>query len=195
MPVHARGDARAHDRQPRRPARARSTGSRRSWPRASAGRASTARSESGAYFAAPAEDASAARAGVGGVGRLARRGRRAVGERRRGVEDLAHLGRRADLDGLNLCRAWCWRSLAPHLPAETARSPNPQLICISKTRSRTSPAMIWASTGSPPSRSSRCWRVPDEFGVERTVHRENLPSGARCILTMLQCNSAMQQLG
>ena len=43
-PVHARGHARAHDRQPRRPARAASTGSRRSWLPGASGRPSTARS-------------------------------------------------------------------------------------------------------------------------------------------------------
>ena len=43
-PVHARGDARAHDRQPRRPARLASTGSRSRWATARAGRHSTARS-------------------------------------------------------------------------------------------------------------------------------------------------------
>ena len=73
--VHARGDARAHDRQPRRAARAASTGSRRSSRRGAAGRRSTARSaparSSPRATDAAAEDGAAA--GGRPRGRLKRR--------------------------------------------------------------------------------------------------------------------------
>ena len=64
-------------------------------------------------------------------------------------------GKIAHLDGLNLSRAWCWRSLAPLLPGR--RGPARLRHRRGASRSgacRMSPATIWASTGSRP---SLCW--------------------------------------
>ena len=63
-------------------------------------------------------------------------------------------GKIAHLDGLNLSRAWCWRSLASVLPEPNARSPKPRLPSISPSPCRTLPVIIWASIGW---RASRCW--------------------------------------
>ena len=77
-PVHARGDARAHDRQPRRAA-GQLRPAREGAAAGSAGRASTARSAAGAYFAAPAAEPDSEPGGVAALtGRGRRGGRRAA---------------------------------------------------------------------------------------------------------------------
>ena len=65
-------------------------------------------------------------------------------------------GKIAHLDGVNLSRAWCWRGLAGALDPDLADSPAAPPTSISTPACPTSPATIWASTGSRP---SRCWRL------------------------------------
>ncbi len=74
-------------------------------------------------------------------------------------------GKIAHLDGLNLSRAWCWRSIAAAHPAPTDarradRDSTPR-DAISRRACRTSPATTWASTGS---RRSRSWPSDRAFG-------------------------------
>ena len=66
-------------------------------------------------------------------------------------------GKIAHLDGLNLSRAWCWRSLAPLLACRRVAARLRQLRRrISKRPCRMSPATIWASIGWRALQCSRC---------------------------------------
>ena len=77
-------------------------------------------------------------------------------------------GKIAHLDGLNLSRAWCWRSLGDAMPVD-----DPRVQLLTQRRAsiwprafRISPSIIWASTGSRALPSS-----PSMTRTERTGSR------------------------
>ena len=100
-------------------------------------------------------------------------------------------GKIAHLDGLNLSRAWCWRSIAPLLVAEDQAIALAPRTSISAQPCRISRAIIWASIGS---RASRCWHcLPDQSGrhsADSTAFGCPASPGSRWHIGVLSSNAS-----